>query len=316
MGSFSTQAGRSECDNCTDGTITSFRGATSNAACNVTVLPADRGYLKFDKTYFYHSNAGGLLMEEHQHVTQAECQRLCLSRPGCKAFDAGGTVGTFPFGGPPMPGNGAQEVFQAGDCFMSYDTIATIKPGDVGITPSLELFQKVEAQRVNDIFFRKTPGCYIHESNDGGAFKDEHSPEACAQLCLNDKSCVSYDAGAVRAGTNGMRWQPAIDDCFLSYRTRSQVPSADFVCDPDLTDVNDDGSDESADDLAGLDYYEKIVRQRKTSLLGPASRISPPCAPPAHSPTTHTHTHPHPHTHTHTHTPCGMLYSVYMCVAC
>lgn len=243
VGSFSTQAGESECTNCTDGTTTSYRGATSTAACNVTVLPADRGYLKFDKTYFYHSNAGGLLMEEHQHVTLAECQRICLSRPGCKAFDAGGTVGTFPYGGPPMPGNGALEVFQAGSCFMSYDTIATIKAGDVGMTNSLELFQKVEAQRVNDIFFRKISGCYIHESNDGGAFKDEHSPEACGQLCLNDKSCVSYDAGTVRAGTDGMRWQPAIDDCFLSYKTRRQVPSADFVCDPD----------------AGLDYYERII---------------------------------------------------------
>ena len=87
--------------------------------------------------------------------------------------------------------------------------------------------------QVKEIFFRKTSDCYIHESNDGGAYKDEHSPEACAQLCLNDKSCVSFDAGAVVAGTNGQRWQPAIDDCFLSYKNRSAVDSADFVCNSD-----------------------------------------------------------------------------------
>lgn len=96
----------------------------------------------------------------HEHKTIEECQRACTMSPGCKAFDGGGVVGTFAYGGPPMPGNGNQEIFQAGDCFLSYDTIGTIKEGDVGMTNQLELFQKVEAQKVravaNVILKRKT----------------------------------------------------------------------------------------------------------------------------------------------------------------
>jgi len=87
----------------------------------------------------------------HEHKTQEECLRACTLSPGCKAFDAGGVVGTFAYGGPPMSGNGNQEVFQAGDCFLSYDTISTIKAGDVGMTNQLELFQKVEAQKVRAV---------------------------------------------------------------------------------------------------------------------------------------------------------------------
>lgn len=109
----------------------------------------------------------------------------------------------------------------------------------------LRFLPKCLAFQVKEIFFRKTPNCYILESNDGGSYKDEHSPEACAQLCLNDNSCVSYDAGTVRAGTDGQRWQPAIDDCFLSYKNRSSVSDDDWVCDSE----------------AGLDYFERIVPQ-------------------------------------------------------
>ena len=86
---------------------------------------------------------------------------------------------------------------QAGDCFLSFDNGATIKTGDVRFVPQLELFLKVEAQAVLNIFFRKYLGCSLPESNDGGLFIDEHSPEACSQLCLNDASCKSFDAGQV-----------------------------------------------------------------------------------------------------------------------
>jgi len=92
----------------------------------------------------------------HEHKTIEECQRACTMSPGCKAFDAGGVEGTMAFGGAPQPGNGNQEIFQAGDCFMSYDTIGTIKAGDVGMTNQLELFQKVEAQKVQ---LRVRPSC-------------------------------------------------------------------------------------------------------------------------------------------------------------
>ena len=48
---------------------------------------------------------------------------------------------------------------------------------------------------VKDDFFRKQTGCYIAASNEGGQWEDEHSPEACAQLCMADASCKSFDAG-------------------------------------------------------------------------------------------------------------------------
>ena len=71
----------------------------------------------------------------------------------------------------------------------------TIKSGDVRSVPQLQLSLKTEAASVKNVFFRKQVGCYIAASNEGGQWEDEHSPEACAQLCMADASCKSFDAG-------------------------------------------------------------------------------------------------------------------------
>ena len=71
----------------------------------------------------------------------------------------------------------------------------TIKRGDVRSVGQLQLSLKTEAPAVKDVFFRRQVGCYIAASNEGGQWEDEHSPEACAQLCMADTSCKSFDAG-------------------------------------------------------------------------------------------------------------------------
>ena len=246
IGSYSGRTGATQCVTCTAGRTTLQRGSTQSSQCNTDVIDPTEGYMKFDMTYFYHSNAGGTFLDTHQHKTQEECMQFCKKSPGCKAFDAGGDTATY-YGGGPNMGGGRQEVAQLGDCFVSFDTIDTIKRGDVGSVPQLELFQKVNTQTVKDVLFRKTPQSYIRESNDGGAYKDEHSPEACAQLCLNDFACVSFDAGQVEEDPEGVtRWQIEIDDCFLSYKRRSDVPITDFVYEPRLAQN-------------GLDYFERIT---------------------------------------------------------
>jgi hypothetical protein len=68
--------------------------------------------------------------------------------------------------------------------------------------------------------FTERAGCYLVESNDGGSFPDMYTAETCAQLCLNDPCCKSFDSGF---GANEY-------DCALSYETASTAPSS-FVCD-------------------------------------------------------------------------------------
>jgi hypothetical protein len=58
-------------------------------------------FMLFDASYFYHSNAGGLNLEDHYSKTPEECAQLCDNDAGCKAFDSG------------KPGD-----FQKGDCFL------------------------------------------------------------------------------------------------------------------------------------------------------------------------------------------------------
>lgn len=152
---------------------------------------------------------------------------MCIQDKGCKAFDQG------------LPG-----AFQAGDCFLSYDTDATIKSGDVRSTFQLQLSLKVDSAPINNIFFRKSRNCRIIGSNDGGSWEDEHSPEACAQICMNSPSCRSFEAGTVKK--IGGQWQSKIDDCYISYETRDDPR----VIDEDLY-VCDTGD-------FGMDYYHRI----------------------------------------------------------
>ena len=60
--------------------------------------------------------------------------------------------------------------------------------------------------------------------------QEDHSPEACAQLCINDISCKSFNAHT--------------NECYLSYNNRADAEEADtWVCDADNN----------------LNYFEKVT---------------------------------------------------------
>ena len=48
---------------------------------------------------------------------------------------------------------------------------------------------------VSKTHFTKTENCYIQGEDAGGIYFSTHTVEACAQLCLNDICCKSFDAG-------------------------------------------------------------------------------------------------------------------------
>ena len=45
-------------------------------------VSAQESMLLFDASYFYHSNAGGLNLEDHYSKTPEECAQLCMNDAG------------------------------------------------------------------------------------------------------------------------------------------------------------------------------------------------------------------------------------------
>jgi len=183
---------------------------------------ASEKFIAFQSTFMMMSNAGGQALEAHNGIPIDQCVKLCAQDPGCKAFDAGNTAAI----------DNTQQTFQAGNCFLSYDNEMTIKERDVRQVSQLMLYRKVDAPEVRNVWFRKRVDAYIRGSDSGGVYFNEHSPEACAQLCLDDVSCKAFDAGrpfyAEKSYTT-KKWQPHIDNCFLSYKTWNEVPGNDRV---------------------------------------------------------------------------------------
>ena len=73
--------------------------------------------------------------------------------------------------------------------------------------------------------FEHVPHHYIKGSNAAGVFLEEHeemSVEACAQLCLDDAGCKSFDAGVVGP------YMSQEGDCFLSYDNRATAETGAF----------------------------------------------------------------------------------------
>ncbi|EGD75905.1 chitin-binding protein [Salpingoeca rosetta] len=58
-------------------------------------------------------------------------------------------------------------------------------------------------------YFSVLPAHYIPGQNQGGAYREGVSLEACARMCLDDALCLSFDAGTVGGSMEG--------SCFLSY---------------------------------------------------------------------------------------------------
>ncbi|EGD75577.1 hypothetical protein PTSG_06646 [Salpingoeca rosetta] len=205
------------CSKCPNGTTTANNGAQSVADCSVSANDALAAFTKLSNMYIKESNQGGEFLEDADHMTVEECARRCLDDAGCKSFDAG-----------------AVSDFQEGDCFLSYDNPDTAAPSRVRSISQLDLYVRRDARPVLDRRFTKVANAYLRDHDDGGLFFQENSPEACAQLCLNDVCCKSFDAGQL--GTTKEY------DCYLSYDNRQSAPGA-FV-----TDASQH-----------LDYYEKKI---------------------------------------------------------
>eukprot|EP00049_Salpingoeca_infusionum_P027963 m.35257 g.35257 ORF g.35257 m.35257 type:complete len:2485 (+) comp9868_c0_seq1:133-7587(+) len=227
------------CADCPSGNTTLDRASKSIAACNVVLVDPLSRFQRYAGRYLFKSNAAGENLEAFDHKTLAECAQICLADKGCKSFDAGNPI-----------------YFQAGDCFLSYDNKDTIKPGDFGQTYQLDYYEKTSLSEAPllDFAYEKSPGCYIDGSDEGGVFKNDlddsgNSQEACAQLCMNDVNCKSFDAGIV-SSTN-----PKIDYCFLSYETKEDAtPRGEFKCDESF----------------GMDFFQK-----KAEYIGDDNRCEP-----------------------------------------
>lgn len=82
-----------------------------------------------------------------------ECAQLCLYS-ACLSFDAGNP-----------------SLFQAGDCFLSYDTRDTLRASDVQEVSQLDLYERKGGQPVVDSAYAKSAGCYFKTGgSEGGAY--------------------------------------------------------------------------------------------------------------------------------------------------
>ena len=113
---------------------------------------------------------------------------------------------------------------------------------------------------------------YLTEAKTGGSFHNLHTPEACAQLCLDDAKCKAFDAARrfpVQDDNQGLRWNDLKGNCFLSYLAYGDV-GADSVVRPkcNINDNNvvmssfEDEAELDPDcfrkDSNKIDYYERI----------------------------------------------------------
>eukprot|EP00045_Choanoeca_perplexa_P014702 m.175026 g.175026 ORF g.175026 m.175026 type:complete len:1044 (-) comp16765_c0_seq1:83-3214(-) len=150
------------------------------------------------------SNLAGFYSLAHEHVTLAQCQRLCQLNALCRSLD--------------FESDKAGNPVSSGDCYLSHDNAATAPPDDF---PKLNLYQVELNLSSTPLYvdnFNKTEDAFLSANNDGGIY-NVASDEGCAALCLQDPSCLSFDIG--RGYFAGR--------CFLSYTTRALAGEDDFV---------------------------------------------------------------------------------------
>mmetsp|Transcript_34975 Transcript_34975/g.105426 ORF Transcript_34975/g.105426 Transcript_34975/m.105426 type:complete len:2113 (+) Transcript_34975:182-6520(+) len=221
-GTYNSTAGAAPCDECPLGTY--WLNATTCARCPGGTTTADTASLSladcainashplyaFD-IFPHHYLRGsvipsGYYLEDIDHKSIAECAQLCLDDGGCKSFMAG-----------------VPDQHQAGDCFLAYDDRNTTWPGAYQSISQLNFYErKNEGVDVAAELFDADAGCYLVEHDDGGLHENSYTPETCAQMCLNDVCCESFDAGDVTSANIG--------HCFLSYTSKEREPNS-FVCD-------------------------------------------------------------------------------------
>ena len=177
-----------ECLPCPALFTTIDRAQASQDDCNVPFVNATQRFIAFSSTFMMLSNAGGSFLEQHDSTSVEECVKLCDQDPGCKAADAGNSEAI----------DAKLYNHQENNCFLSYDNEKTIKERDVRTVSQLILFRKIDAPEMRDVFFRRVVDFSIRGSDSGGSYHNEHSPEACAQLCIDDVNCKAFDAGQSR----------------------------------------------------------------------------------------------------------------------
>ena len=97
-------------------------------------------------------------------------------------------------------------------------------------------------ERVSEIYFAKQANCTFSEAGTGGVFLQQHSVEACAQLCLNDLCCQSFEAGQPGSPVEG--------DCYLTRASASSIGGGVFTCHQHRQ----------------MDYYERIGQSKRQVL--------------------------------------------------
>ena len=214
------------CAKCATNTTTWDVGSTSKEACVRPLTNTTHQFVSFMATFFMLSNAGGLNLEAHEGGTISDCVAACDAAPGCKAFDAGNDASIYAGEQTGVDGSPAFAQNQKGNCFLSYDDEESIKDRDVRAVPQLMLFRKIEARHVKPVYFMRLYDGFIRGADGAGRFENKHSPEACAQLCLDDPNCASFDAGrpSVTSRANErLTWVASTDTCYLSYYTKERA---------------------------------------------------------------------------------------------
>ena len=100
-----------------------------------------------------------------------------------------------------MPGEA-----QDGDCFLNYDDRASMPNGGAGSlhpVSQLSYFEHVvQKDRIATTMFNQTANCYANRSS-GLVSTYMLTPEACAQVCVNDACCTSFDTGKPGTDADG-----------------------------------------------------------------------------------------------------------------
>eukprot|EP00051_Salpingoeca_urceolata_P006478 m.85467 g.85467 ORF g.85467 m.85467 type:complete len:2344 (-) comp14846_c0_seq1:181-7212(-) len=274
-GTFSSST--KECTPCPEGTTTLADGTSTIEACNINASnplfffsAPQRGKVLSGR------NAGGSFVEAVDHKSVQECAQLCLDDAGCKSFDVGR----------PSTGPGFDPFsFQAGDCFLSYDNTST---GTLVSVDQLDFYEKrLGVISALERAFEAKPNCLLPGSDEGGIFLDDlYSPEACAQLCLNDVCCKSFEAGnpdSIHKDTCKLSFKDSTDNGVhlqcgpdVPYTLYEKVVFSEVLLpvlrDPELLEELDlaEGSNDlavlgdalaaSADMISGIDADDDIVK--------------------------------------------------------
>ena len=218
------------CAMCSGSTTTTTNGAKSIDDCWVNSSNPIYNFDLIPHRFIQGSNAGGAFLEDHQLISLSECAQRCLDDAGCKSFDAG-----------------VEGLHQEGDCFLSYDNQFSVEKDRFKAVTQLNYFELklssgfAEPVLENTDVFTETKNCFIVGHDDGGHFENEHSPQSCAQLCMHDACCASFEIGLGALNQN---------DCRLSYASKKTVTASEFQC------VKKDGD---AMKKAYTTYYEKTT---------------------------------------------------------